>query len=62
MLYVCNEVAYKLLWSHVHVYFVGCNAFFLRLPDLVKCAGNICLYLLNGMVLTSAPGSTLTIY
>ena len=44
----------------VYVCLVVCSAFCFRLPDLVKCAGKIFLYLLNGMVFISMPGSTLT--
>ena len=31
-----------------------------KLPAFVKCVGNSFLYLLNGTVFTSAPGSTFT--
>ena len=39
---------------------VGCNAFCFKLPAFVKCAEKSFLYLVRGMVFTSAPGSTLT--
>ena len=44
----------------VHVCLVGCSAFCFRLPALGKCAEKFFLYLLNGMVFTSTPRSTLT--
>ena len=44
----------------VHVCLVRCRNFCLRLPAFVKCAGKSFLYLLNGIVFTSMPGSTLT--
>ena len=44
----------------VHVCLVGYSDFCLRLPAFVKCAGKSFLYLLNGLVFTSVPGSTLT--
>ena len=44
----------------IQVCVVGCNAFLLKLPDFVKGAGNSFLYLLSGLVLTSAPGYILT--
>ena len=44
----------------VRVCLVGCNDFCFQLPAFVKCAGKSFLYLLNGMVFTSTPGSTLT--
>ena len=43
-----------------HVLVVGYNALCLRFLDFVTCAGNSFLYLLRGIVLISAPESTLT--
>ena len=62
-MYICNEVPKNfcgMLSCAVHMCAVSCNAFLLRLPDFVKCAGNSFLYLLSDMALTSIPGSTLT--
>ena len=44
----------------VCVCLVGCSDFCFGLPDFMKCAGKSFLYLLNGMMFTSTPGSTLT--
>ena len=60
---VCYEESWELLWFSlcaVQVCLVGCSDFCLRLPAFVKCAGKSFLYLLNDMVFTSMPGSTLT--
>ena len=39
-----------------YVCLVGCNAFCFKLPAFVKCAEKSFLYLVTGMVFTSAPG------
>ena len=56
----CPKHFCGLLSCAIQMCVVGCNAFLSRLPDFVKYAGNSFLYLLCGMVLTSAPESILT--
>ena len=44
----------------VQMSLVGCSDFCFKLAAFVKCTGKSFLYLLNGMVFTSMPGSTFT--